>query len=407
MATCNTDSKTFCVLPWMMLETDSNGNVKVCCKSQQNLRTKELKTHLSDVTMEDLWTSDHINEIRQALNNNQYHANCERCWSEENSGALSMRKIFNKAYSHLLVNDLTKPQMLDLKLGIKCNLACRICSMDSSDQWIEETFHFMEPHDVERKTKYVNKIYRAFDKTNDLWQAIDNYMPNLKRLDFYGGEPWLIQEHWDILAKMTELGYSKDCILHYTTNGTVFKQKQVDLLKSFKNVSIQLSIDGIGNRFEYQRYPGKWSVIEKNIERFMRLRDYGIKISTCTTLSNLNIWYVEELLRYFGDRNIQVYFNYLHRPEEFNLTNLPHDVKLHVKERLEKIDSKYTQNLDNISVDNMINWMLGTQDNPVWYKRMAKKLKRHDDYRNENFMEVCPDFVDLLPNFKTLYEGGT
>ena len=59
----------------------------------------------------------------------------------------------------------------------------------------------------------------------------------------------------------------------------------------------------------------------------------------------------------------------------------------------------------NITVDNMINWMLGTQGNPVWYKRMIKKLKRHDDYRNENFMEVCGDFVDLLPNFKNLYEG--
>ena len=81
--------------------------------------------------------------------------------------------------------------------------------------------------------------------------------------------------------------------------------------------------------------------IEKNIERFMRLRDYGIKISTCTTLSNLNIWYVEELLRYFGDRDIQVYFNYLHRPEEFNLTNLPHDVKLHVKENLKKYKRKW------------------------------------------------------------------
>ena len=89
-----------------------------------------------------------------------------------------------------------------------------------------------------------------------------------KRIDFYGGEPWLIQEHWDTLSKMVELGYSKDCILHYTTNGTVFKSKQVDLLKQTKTVSIQLSIDGIGNRFEYQRYPGKWSVIENNIKRF-------------------------------------------------------------------------------------------------------------------------------------------
>jgi sulfatase maturation enzyme AslB (radical SAM superfamily) len=404
MATCNTESKTFCILPWTSLETDSNGNVKICCKSTENLQTNNGKMHLVDATLQELWTSDHINQIRNSLNQGEYHPNCERCWKEESSGAESMRTIYNRTYMDWIQNDLTNPQMLDLKLGIKCNLACRICSLDSSDQWIEETLYFMDQSLVSNKRKYVDKIYRAFDKSNDLWTAIDNYLPNLKRLDFYGGEPWLIQEHWDILQKMVTLGYSKNCVLHYTTNGTVFKPKQVALLKEFKAVSIQLSIDGVGSRFEYQRYPGKWSVIEKNIEKFITLRQYGVKLSTCTTLSNLNIWYVEELLKYFYDKGIQVFFNYLHGPPEFNLTNLPHDVKVKIKQRLEVIDNRYTKNLDNITVNNIINFMMSKQGQDVYYKGFAKKLKQHDTYRNENFMEVFPEFVDILPNFSSLYK---
>ena len=78
-------------------------------------------------------------------------------------------------------------------------------------------------------------------------------------------------------------------------------------------------------------------------------------------MSALNIWYLEELLEYFGERDIKVYFNHLHRPNEFALKNLPKEVKNQVKQRLENIDSKYNEKLDNITIDNMINFM-GTQE---------------------------------------------
>ena len=405
MATCNTESKTFCVLPWTSLQTDSNGDVKICCKSNHRLQSTDGKTHLSETTLDKLWNGDKLKEIRDSLNKGEYHPNCEKCWSEESSGAESMRTIYNRNSGHWLDNDLSNPQMLDLKLGIKCNLACRICSFHSSDQWIEESVSFMSEIEQQQTKRYIKQIDKAYNQSNDIWKTIENWLPNLKHIDFYGGEPWLIQEHWDTLSKMVELGYSKNCQLHYATNGTVFKTKQTDLLKQFKSVSIQLSIDGIGPRFEYQRYPGKWSVIEKNIERFLKLRQHGITISTCTTLSVLNIWYLEELLEYFYERNIKVYFNHLHRPGEFALQNLPKEVKMKVKQRLEKIDSKYKDTLDNITIDNMINFMGTSKSQPEWYTGFVHKIKRHDQYRNENFMEVAPDFVEILPNFSNLYEG--
>ena len=403
MAICNTESKTFCILPWTSLQTDSNGDVKICCKSNHDLKTNDGKKHLTETTLDELWNSDKLKEIRDSLNKGEYHPNCERCWKEESSGAESMRTIYNRSYMDWIKNDLTNPQILDLKLGIKCNLACRICSIHSSDQWIEETLSFMPLKEQQKTKEYIKRIDKAYDKSNDIWKTIDKWLPNLKRLDFYGGEPWLIQEHWDTLSKMVELGYSKDCILHYTTNGTVFKSKQVDLLKQFKTVSIQLSIDGIGDRFEYQRYPAKWSVIENNIKRFLQLREHGISISTCTTLSALNIWYLEELLDYFYQRDIKVFFNHLHQPYYFCLKNLPKEVKIQVKQRLENIDSKYNEKLDNITIDNMINFM-GTQESePEWYTGFVRKIKQHDEYRNENFMEVCGEFANILPNFSDLY----
>ena len=98
-----------------------------------------------------------------------------------------------------------------------------------------------------------------------------------------------------------------------------------------------------------------------------------------------------------------MYFNHLHRPYEFALKNLPKEVKIQVKQRLENIDSKYNEKLDNITIDNMINFM-GTQESePELYTGFVRKIKQHDEYRNENFMEVCSEFANILPNFSDLY----
>ena len=72
-------------------------------------------------------------------------------------------------------------------------------------------------------------------------------------------------------------------------------------------------------------------------------------------------------------------------------------------QKLEKIDSKHNDNLVNINIDNMINFMGTEKSEPNWYNGFVHKIKKHDEYRNENFMEVCSDFVNILPNFRNLY----
>ena len=62
MAICNTDSKTFCILLWTSLQTDSNGAVKICCKSNHDLETSDGKKHLTETTPEELWNSDKLKE---------------------------------------------------------------------------------------------------------------------------------------------------------------------------------------------------------------------------------------------------------------------------------------------------------------------------------------------------------
>ena len=94
--------------------------------------------------------------------------------------------------------------------------------------------------------------------------------------------------------------------MHYTTNGSIFPDTEWwDIWKYFKKVDIQLSIDGVGARFEYIRFPGNWNNLEKNVS------DYKIKIKNCEnmqlsishTLGALNIFYLDEFFHWCGKGN--------------------------------------------------------------------------------------------------------
>ena len=84
-----------------------------------------------------------------------------------------------------------------------------------------------------------------------------------------GGEPFMVPEHFQLLKKLLNgnVDISKIQIL-YNTNGTIFPtDKQIDLLQKFANVKIQLSIEEIGTRFEYQRNLAEWEQVKSNITK--------------------------------------------------------------------------------------------------------------------------------------------
>ena len=70
-----------------------------------------------------------------------------------------------------------------------------------------------------------------------------------------------------------------------------------------KNVEFLFSIDDIGDRFEYLRYPAKFKNVQKNIQK---AKDMGFNISVTPTISSINVWYVPEfmpwLVKTFGSR---------------------------------------------------------------------------------------------------------
>lgn len=347
---------------------------------------------LSKDTLSEVWESKAIKSLRSALLNGEKPTACKACWVEEDYGAESKRMRENKRWGVITADATPTLKFLDLKLGSTCNLKCRICSPSSSSMWVKEHTD-VYGHDV--VTGIGKTVSSEFDKrmimqwpdyNERFWTDIDAWLPTVELLEIYGGEPFLIKRHFELLRKSIELGYSKKQKIHYNTNGTIFPQDAVDnIWPHFKEVDVMFSIDGIGKQFEYQRFPATWSNVENTLHRFVT--ETNCLIQVCLTVSALNVYYLPETLSYFIDKNINVWLNVLYTPGYFNIQNLPPRVK-------EAITTKLTDANNNqfTPILSYLNSGIGTDE----LSNLKTRLTKHDVYRQQSYEQIFPEYSKLL-----------
>jgi MoaA/NifB/PqqE/SkfB family radical SAM enzyme len=178
----------------------------------------------------------------------------------------------------------------------------------------------------------------AWPKENtQFWSQIDSVLADIRYIEFTGGEPFMIDQHFDMLQGIVDRGIAHQVEIHYNTNGTLFPDRGPDIWKHFKTVEIAFSVDDIGPRFEYQRSNAVWSEVEANIERFRQLRIMhpNIQLQVCTTVNTFNVLYIEQVAAWIDQQEFDfVYWNMLHEPYYFSIATLPEAAKATVARRL-------------------------------------------------------------------------
>jgi len=216
---------------------------------------------------------------------------------------------------------------IDFKLGNICNLKCRICGSWSSSTFAAEEVKF------EGKDSFHYQMLKdgAWPRRNQkFWTEIDKLMEQVRYLEFTGGEPFMIQEHFDLLQRMVDKGIAHNVEIHYNTNGTQFPEHAEEIWKHFKLIEIAFSIDDVGERFEYQRANAIWEEVNTNMDRFeaMRDRNTNIQLQVCSTVNVFNVMYLEGLANWIDQRNFDfVYWNMLHEAYYHSVGTLPDRAK--------------------------------------------------------------------------------
>jgi len=84
---------------------------------------------------------------------------------------------------------------------------------------------------------------------------------------------------------------------------------------------MQCSIDGIGEDIEFQRFPCKWSVIERNFRKFV---DCGFEVSLTPCWSQLNALGVVDFLNWASEfDNVHVAYNEVTNPTYLDYKLIP------------------------------------------------------------------------------------
>jgi sulfatase maturation enzyme AslB (radical SAM superfamily) len=162
-------------------------------------------------------------------------------------------------------------------------------------------------------------------KDDPIWQHMIDNRQYIKLIEFIGGEPLFINIPLQIefLKKLIASGNAKHISLRYHTNGTKFNVDIANLWKHFKQVTVCISIDGLGKSFEYQRYPAKWDVVVANVQKFQSLSTTSpnIAIKAHCAISVLNILELDDLLNWFNEHKLPYHLNLLDSPDEYGLFN--------------------------------------------------------------------------------------
>jgi hypothetical protein len=292
-----------------------------------------------------------------------------------------------------------KPLMfLDLKLGNICNLKCRICGSWSSSQFATEELNDL-PLESDRKSTFPYQMLRAGAWPRDnaqFWNEVDQVLDQIRYIEFTGGEPFMIREHFSMLQGMVDRGIAHRVEIHYNTNGTIFPDEAKDVWKHFKTVEIAFSIDDVEQRFEYQRSNASWAEVCANLDRFRDLKEIhnNIVLQICTTVNVFNVRYLDQVADwiYCNRESFNfVYWNMMHDSWYFSIAALPDSVKLEIADHLR---SAAIPEIYRIEIDRVIDFMLrGASTDGFMLKLKVHDLDRK---RNQNLAKVAPEFAELI-----------
>ena len=342
----NIPHNKFCVLPWVSLETSPIGTVRPCCLAEEELTDNVgEKFNLSTAEFATIQNSDSMRRLRQEFIDGQQPQTCRKCWREERSGRTSKRMHTLDRLKHMLAHETewtaaAKPLMfLDLKLGNICNLKCRICGSWSSSTFATEELANLAPDANKKASHHYHMLKQgAWPRENQqFWNEIAAVSDQIQYIEFTGGEPFMIQEHFDLLQGLVDRGLAGNIEIHYNTNGTQYPEQAEAVWQHFKLVEIAFSIDDVGARFEYQRTNAIWTEVEANIARFKTLRSRyaNIRLQVCSTVNVFNVLYLPELAAWNYSQGFDyVYWNMMHEAYYFSISTLPEQAKRDITMKL-------------------------------------------------------------------------
>ena len=452
-------SKTWCPIPWIFQAVRNNGDLRVCCQANIAKSKGTLKKEGGGVfnarfdNLKEARNSPTLKKIRLEMLEGKNPETCIRCEREDATGVVSRRNYETKIWKeHFDINkarELTNPDgsidpeklpltYYDLRFGNLCNLKCRMCGPTDSNAWYSDQVkvwgpEFSDSHGRVRLVKKGNHGYQTENQDYDwvcsenFWRQIKSNAPHIRHIHTVGGEPLLIDKHYELLEAVIKYGNPGDVTIEYNTNLTILPKKAVKIWKEFKNVKIGASIDGFGKINDYIRYPSRWEKIEGHLDLLDKATG-NFNLWIATTVQVYNILHLPDLIKWRLEKKFKRVNNakirplltthLLHNPDFLNIKLLPQSYKKLVEDKFNSFypwlrDWSYKNNLPEYKtehLDKKARELLGgyvkymnSEDWSHLIPKFFQYTNKLDEIRGEKISDVVPELYFHTKKHLTQY----
>jgi glutamate-1-semialdehyde 2,1-aminomutase len=544
-------SDTFCIFPWKYLAIGPEGSARICCVTHKRISADGVPMSVHHNTVEEIWNSDYMRDLRRAMVSGEYVPDCEVCYRAEAGYGHSYRTSKTPGMLDRPVEDIksesvdsdfiqsSPPSHIKLEVGNLCNLKCRMCGSSTSSQIDRDLVHnkwaprndyelsflaewndnlttvgpfpivgvrtegFGETEErngcryrwttgrstidlpldpsasiegveiefneaghqgqefrvgvngqtlyegranmhaltvcldishlslgaeleveIEAKPVPIHRQTPTMDPADDVaeyrvpprlaveairlrrrpgrlgadgdvvnsrfagpggWFDQDSFVFNeiladlakIEEIYFTGGEPFLISRVEDIVDHLIKSGHADHITLEFSTNCTKADPLFLEKLSRFRRVNLFFSLDGVGEVYDYIRFPARWVKVRKNIDALMSLPNGGFM--TVPVIQAYNVLNIVDICRFCDQAGIAFSLeNVLMYPEHLRVSLLPETARKLAADRLRAyartdcLDTNrdmilsmaaYFENLeDDCAPDAMHKFMLFTND---------------------------------------------
>ena len=404
-----TQSKTFCMMPWVHMHAFPDGRAYPCCLADYWHPVGDLRKN----TMEEVWNQDAYKTMRQNMLEDKPCKECTKCYEQEDNGFFSMRYDANRNYGHHIAEidktaeDGTHPDFKirywDVRFSNLCNFSCRSCGPIFSSNWYNDHVKLYNriPDVLGREMSRVE--YTAADEESIIKQMLP-HIPYLEQVYFAGGEPLIMKEHYFMLEKLIDYN-KKNIRIQYNTNFSElrFKDKHVfDYWKAFENISVGASLDASGARAELMRKGTDWTQVERNRELMMREVPH-VDFYISATISTMNVLHVLTFHREWVQRGFikakDFNVNICQSPDWYRVDILPDKFKKEVvipayEEHIAWLEPQDKLQRATNGFRSVLNFIKAS-DRSDLLPKFREEVKKLDNIRNENFWDTFPELQTL------------
>lgn len=369
----------FCPMPWSGLMYNFDGQVKNCIRSSETIG------NVKESTIEDIVLGDKNLSKQNNIQARIPVDSCRPCYELEN-GKSSFDIISDRVFYIRELKETPPQTYCDKNFDIKsidvrwtnlCNFSCVYCSPMFSSKWASELGVIQHAPSSEQYDKFKNYIFDNAHKLKHVYMA--------------GGEPLLMKENLELLGLLQKV--NPNVKLRINTNLSKTDTKIFDEICKFKNVHWTVSVETMGDEFEYIRHGGKWEDFLENL-RVIQQTNHKISFNMLHFLLNYySIFECVDFLKGLGFHNNSFVIGSLIEPEYLNIRHLPVNVLQLVQTELQRRINEKPGYLLEDGYKNVLNYTMNSSTKDL--EKSFTQLSMMDERRNLDSSKIFKDLYKL------------